>query len=247
MPADILFEIFSLLAGTDRLRCRQVHTAWKGCIDSREFTEWFFPGKRGRSLSLMVKSLGRFKVKGLDLYRCSLGESEESRSLICKLIPLHLKSLKLVGNCLSSDDTATLLGQLSTLTTLDLSDNFYGYQSAAALSSLVNLTDLNLHFNHIATGQISYITRMTRLESLDVSCNCLLSSDVEEVCRLTGLRKLNLRSNGFSDLACNNLTRLRCLTYLNLKDNKISEHVYRFVHSQLGYIKVLEIDRYSLP
>lgn len=180
----------------------------------------------------------------MNLFRSCLGESKEALSLISKLIPLKLEQLMLNGNSLSADSSAHLLGQLTTLRSLDLSNNFFNQKNASALNNLTNLKTLKLSFNHIGTGQINYISNITSITDLDLSFNCLLLNDISIICNLTNLRSLNLKSNGFfvNEQIFNYFNKLENLTYLNLENNKSSwikqETIYFLILSHLKIEKI---------
>ena len=129
----------------------------------------------------------------------------------------NVTELALSSNNLSGPLPAAL-GSLTSLTTLDLSDNQLS-GTIPDLSSLTSLTTLNLRDNQLS-GTIPDLSTLTQLQTLNLSAN-QLSGTIPDLSTLTQLQTLNLRDNQLSG-TIPDLSTLTQLQTLNLSDNRLS-------------------------
>jgi small GTP-binding protein len=109
----------------------------------------------------------------------------------------------------------SFLGELKSLTTLNLSNN--EIIDGSFLGELRSLTTLHLDGNKIE--DVSFLGELKSLTSLSLRSNFI--SDASSVRELKSLTTLNLSNNNISDAPV--LGRLKSLTTLNLSNNKISD------------------------
>lgn len=123
-----------------------------------------------------------------------------------------LHTLSIAGCSLDSTDI-NVLGSLTALETLDLSDN-----SLTSISALSNLTTLKyLYIARNGISDLSALSALTSLEMLDASYNRLTEApDLENGATI---KSLCLGSNAISDIST--MHRYTNLTYLDLSQNNI--------------------------
>ncbi len=126
-----------------------------------------------------------------------------------------ITSLDLSDQSISSLKPGDFSG-LSSLTTLRLYDN--SISDISALSGLTSLTTLNLSGNSIS--DISALSGLTSLTRLNLSINSI--NDISVLSGLTSLTRLNLSINSISDISA--LSGLTSLTRLGLRGNSISDY-----------------------
>ncbi len=106
---------------------------------------------------------------------------------------------------------------LTTITSLDLSNQSISSLKAGDFSGLTSLTHLRLYNNSIS--DISALSDLTSLTWLFLSNNSI--SDISALSGLTKLTRLTLYDNSVSDISA--LLDLTSLTWLHLYDNSISD------------------------
>ncbi|KAL7250044.1 hypothetical protein ACSBR1_012111 [Camellia fascicularis] len=142
--------------------------------------------------------------------------------------------------------TLPLLGKLTELTELHLSDiNLYGL-IPLFLSNLTQLILLNLSSNHLSGEITSQLTNLTHLISLDLDDNQLEGSIPGSFFELKNLEIIHLASNNLGNLELEIFLMLRKLTYLNLSINKLTVSSKTTSNSTLPKLKVLILDTCNL-
>ncbi|KAK4387933.1 MDIS1-interacting receptor like kinase [Sesamum angolense] len=115
------------------------------------------------------------------------------------------------------------LGELSSLSYVDLSNNDHSGELPPSMGNLTKLETLDLSYNRLSGPVFPGIENFTRLAVLDLSVNYLIGSLVPVVGRLTTLRSLSLASffetNGGSIL--DEVGKLSNLVVLNLMDSNV--------------------------
>ncbi len=162
----------------------------------------------GKSLKTLSDIVSMENINSLEL----TGETDiESFSVLSSLT--NIKSLKLSG-CNVSNENLDVIGGMTWLENLDLSDN--KISDISALASLTKLKTLNLANNNIKN--IDAIGTLTKITVLNISNNRI--SSVSSLKKLSGLENLNLSDNPVSEL--DGISSLSNITTLNLARTEIN-------------------------
>ncbi|KAE8076411.1 hypothetical protein FH972_015066 [Carpinus fangiana] len=119
------------------------------------------------------------------------------------------------------------IGNLSELTTLNLSKNKFRSTIPETISNLKKLTTLSMAYNYL-TGTIpDSITLLKNIEHLDLSGNMIsgsvpvnISGHVSPVKKLKNFMKLDVSDNRFLGLINDYILSLTQLVYLDVSDNR---------------------------
>ncbi|NQZ07430.1 MAG: leucine-rich repeat domain-containing protein [Algicola sp.] len=109
----------------------------------------------------------------------------------------------------------SLIGNLTSLKTLDLSRNIIG--DTTPLGGLTSLSTLKLNENEIT--DTSFLTHLTALETLELNDN--LITDITPLAGLTLLSSVWMNTNNISDITP--LSGLTLLTSIDLQSNEVSD------------------------
>ena len=172
---------------------------------------------------------GRFdwsRIRGLDLSTCGLNRPLSSR-------------------------TRTFCELSETLTSLDLSSNFYAsitdiFGSASKAGDkcpFSKLSALNVGHNQISALASTDLTFAPNLESLDLSSNRLERIELGSLRQLTSLKTLHLSDNQLSSFTPSPWANLTQLRELYLQGNKV-ERLPDFIG--LGHLVVLNLSRNAI-
>ncbi|MBA0549625.1 hypothetical protein Golob_020645 [Gossypium lobatum] len=137
-----------------------------------------------------------------------------------------------------SGQLTPLISQLSQLTTLDLSDNYFFGRIPSSISSLRNLQTLTLTSNSFSGSIPDSVTALKSLETLDLSHNALSGKLPKSLNSLTSLKRLDLSYNkltGFLPKLPFNLLELA------LKANSLSGYVSKSTFDGLTRLEVVEL------
>ena len=132
-----------------------------------------------------------------------------------------LTTLDLSGNQLTGAIPSGL-GDLSNLTTLNLSTNQLSGPIPSELGGLSSLGTLNLSTNQLSGPIPSELGGLSSLGTLDLSTNQLHGVIPSELGHLSSLITLNLSKNGLTGPIPSELRGLSSLSALNLSDNGLS-------------------------
>lgn len=125
-----------------------------------------------------------------------------------------MQKLNLHG-CMLPEEAVRLIGSLTELTELDISD--CGIASVAPLANLANLSVLELSSNSIS--DVSPLAGLTNLTVLSLADNALTSLDA--LAEFTQLTELNISDNAITSISA--LSSCTGLTSLSASDNQISD------------------------
>ncbi|KAF9671029.1 hypothetical protein SADUNF_Sadunf12G0004300 [Salix dunnii] len=147
----------------------------------------------------------------------------------------NLMSLVLSNNNLNGQIPSSL-GNLVQLSSLDLSDNNFSGQIPSSLGNLVQLFSLDLSNNNLS-GQIpSSLGNLTQLTVLVLSNNNLIGHIPSSLGNLIQLSTLHLMNNNFSGQIPSSLFALPSLIYLDLHSNNLRGNISEFKHDSLRYL-----------
>ena len=116
---------------------------------------------------------------------------------------------------------STQLGQLTSLTCLQLSSNKIQNSIPSEIGNLVNLNHLDLFQNRLSGTLPSTLGFLTKLTGIDLRINLLQGTIPSELDLLTNLKTVDLSENQFTGNPPNNLSNLVNLQYLNMQLNAI--------------------------
>ncbi len=116
----------------------------------------------------------------------------------------------------------TQLGSLTALTALDLSGNQLTGAIPSQIGSLAGLTFLDLSGNQLSGAIPSQIGSLTALTSLYLSSNELTGAIPIQIGSLAGLTALSLSGNQLSGAIPSQIGSLAALTFLDLSGNQLS-------------------------
>ena len=146
-----------------------------------------------------------------------------------------LTELDLSDNKLSGE-IPTELGNLTNLTTLILNNNILSGEIPVELGSLTRLTGLDLSDNKLSGAIPTALGSLTNLTGLDLAWNDLTGPIPTEVGSLTGLLGLDLSSNGLSGTIPSQLGSISGLQSLDLTQNTLEGSI----PGSLGSLTALE-------
>ncbi len=129
----------------------------------------------------------------------------------------------------------TQLGNLTALTTLDISDNRIRGSIPTQIGSLTALTSLDLSDNRFRGSIPTQIGSLTALTSLDLSDNKLTGTIPTQIGSLTALTSLDLSDNHLNGTIPTEIGSLTALTHLYLNSNQLTGSV----PTQIGAITTL--------
>ena len=149
-----------------------------------------------------------------------------------------LTSLNLTNNQLSGS-IPTQLGSLTALTNLGLGHNQLTGSIPTQLGSLTSLRSLSLYNNQLSGTIPTQLGSLTALTSLSFGSNGLSGSIPSALGSLTNLTSLNLSANQLTGSIPTQLSSLTNLTWLNLSLNRLSGSI----PTQLGDLtKLIRLD-----
>ena len=149
-----------------------------------------------------------------------------------------LTSLNLTNNQLTGS-IPTQLGSLTALTNLGLGHNQLTGSIPTQLGSLTSLRSLSLYNNQLSGTIPTQLGSLTALTSLSFGSNGLSGSIPSGLGSLTNLTSLNLSTNQLTGTIPTQLSSLTNLTWLNLSLNKLSGSI----PTQLGDLtKLIRLD-----
>ena len=162
------------------------------------------------------------------------GDNSGAKPLSALAALPKLRTLDLHHDYLSNDGIAEL-GQVTQLTSLDLSQNFI--TDFTALAPLVNLKSLDLSGNDNFAFQTSDLTPLSALTQLEtLSLDSLLVSNIAPLGALTQLRQLSLASLKLTSISP--LAGLTQLTQLDLSGNSLSSFTPLSSFKALTHLKL---------
>ncbi|KAK8569928.1 hypothetical protein V6N13_002639 [Hibiscus sabdariffa] len=157
-------------------------------------------------------------VIGLDLSSCFLHGSIDSNSSLFQLH--HLRKLNLSDNDFDGSEIPSAIGNLESLSILDVGNCFFSGQIPTSLANLTELTYLSLAENEFSPTTLSWLDKLTKLAVLDVASTNSFGDVLPCVKNLTRLTDLRLYGNQFSSQIPSWLGNLTRLTTLELGNNK---------------------------
>ena len=134
--------------------------------------------------------------------------------------PQRVTGLNLRGKGLNGSIPSGL-GDLGSLSTLDLSENQLTGSIPSGLGDLGSLSTLNLSTNQLTGSIPSDLGKLSSLSTLNLSTNQLSRSIPSELGGLSSLTTLNLSGNELTGSIPSKLGNLSSLTQLKLSDNKL--------------------------
>jgi Leucine-rich repeat (LRR) protein len=147
-------------------------------------------------------------------------------------IPFIVGRMKRLGNVrtlnFSSNSLGTLdalwVSQLPTLRTLDMSDNYLGWQGARNLSgTAAEIHTLYIGDNGIGDEGIYFIAnKMRHLKFLDISKSLISAKGVKWLMKLEKLEVLIAPENQILDLGASYIGQMNSLRYVDLRRNGIT-------------------------
>ncbi|KAK9042009.1 hypothetical protein V6N11_017092 [Hibiscus sabdariffa] len=167
-------------------------------------------------------------VIGLDLSAACLSGSINSSSSLFRL--LHLQKLNLALNHFNHSLIPSALGNLSMLTSLNLSSSVFSGQIPSEISKLYRLSTLDLS-NNLDTNPFrrllelrkpdlkSLIQNLTNLENLDLSFVDVASPVPSVLANFSSLTTLNLERCGLQDMFPSAIFQLPRLETIRLSNN----------------------------
>lgn len=175
-----------------------------------------------RGLHLSTNRLDHLEPGLLDgtpqLYLLELSGNQISHLGAGLLTGLSLRRLKADNNLLQN----VLLGDLTLLAEVDLSNNALTSLEADLFGGLTTLINIDLANNHLTRIEVGIFTGMVNLGSLRLSHNKLESLGEGLFGGLTKLSSLHLDHNELTGLPSNIFADLRILTELQMSNNRIS-------------------------
>ncbi|GMN53223.1 hypothetical protein TIFTF001_022357 [Ficus carica] len=162
-------------------------------------------------------------VVGLNLSDSSLQGPLRSNSSLFGLV--RLQKLDLAFNDFSSSRIPSRLGQLSSLTYLNLCGSNISGAVPSSIWNLSQLTLLDLSFNDLYGRIPSTLGNLRQLNVLDLS-GCGFSGEVPfSIGNLTSLKRLLLLGNSFTGQVFSSLGQLKYLTSLDVSYNNFSGEI----------------------
>ncbi|XP_057974029.1 receptor protein-tyrosine kinase CEPR1 [Malania oleifera] len=138
---------------------------------------------------------------------------------LTKLKAMILTTCKLSGRIPPS------IGNMTSLTNLQLSGNYLPGQIPKEIGLLKNLKMLELYYNRLAGGIPEELGNLTELTDLDVSVNHLIGRMPESICRLPKLRVLQLYNNSLTGEIPAVLGNSTSLALLSLYGNNLAGEI----------------------
>ncbi len=137
----------------------------------------------------------------------------------------RLKKLNLANNRLSSykGEYFRVVGNVTDLHTLDLSNNELTYLYPESFVHHPDLKTLNFHGNKFSFFPTQFIKVLKELEKLDLSNNLIKTVDDADYANLALLKRLDLSGNEIESVSETAFQNSSQLQYINLSLNKISE------------------------
>jgi Leucine-rich repeat (LRR) protein len=133
----------------------------------------------------------------------------------------HVITLNLAGKN-AGGNVPTQIGNLTFLSSLDLSNNPSITSVPTEMGNLTNLQYLDLSNISLGTSLPSWITNLTSLTTLNMSSANLSGSLPDNISNLGNLQRLHLPYNKLSGLLPGSICELTPLTYCNLGQNNFS-------------------------
>ncbi|EFC37060.1 predicted protein [Naegleria gruberi] len=214
-------------------------------LDCSEKVLWKHMRKIGKLKKLTCNKVFRGAESELDLslltnleYLCLMSNDLVGSSFKHLQNMNHLTELILANNKI---ENAAALSSVTSLTHLDLSNNYIRDEGLKDFCQLVNLKYLSLEYNQIGSIGANYLSKIVQLEQLNLARNYIGEIGVENYGNLQALRILNLNANNIGDglkfLACCN-----SLNQLYVASNKISSKgLIDFCKVSMPNLKVLTI------
>ncbi|KAI8566573.1 hypothetical protein RHMOL_Rhmol02G0051100 [Rhododendron molle] len=157
-------------------------------------------------------------VIGLDLSSSFLHGSINSNSSLFALV--HLRSLNLADNRFNFSEIPSRIGNLSGLTSLNLSNSEFFVPSV--MSNISSLTTLNLASCSLYGEFPMEIFRLPKLQILEAASNEHLAGSLPEFQSSSRLKALSISGTGFYGKLPDSIGRLESLSSLDLSDTSLS-------------------------
>ena len=144
----------------------------------------------------------------------------EINSYLLKMIKYPIKSLSISG-CKTDDETLRLIGNMKSLTSLNISANYLSHEKVQYIThKLPLLTSLDISDNSIGNKEIKAILgNLKNLTSLEISGTNIDDEGAKALTTLTNLTYLDISNNRIGDEGVKAIAKLTNLTYLNISSN----------------------------
>nr|XP_043611547.1 receptor-like protein EIX2 [Erigeron canadensis] len=163
----------------------------------------------------------------------------------------NLVSLK-IGNCGVSSSLLNSFHNLTSLLSLDLSENKLTQKLPKSFVNICNLSDINLSFNDFSNISLNillggflecepHIGRYSPLEKLYVTNSNISGTIPDFIGQLTSIKRLSLQGNRISGSIPHSIGRLSSLEELDLSENRLNGSL----PDSLGNLSKLEVLRFS--
>ncbi|HWB11429.1 MAG TPA: protein kinase [Pirellulales bacterium] len=206
-PTDVPAEVSKTL---DRQVAEQV-LAIGGRVD------WFIGLQTGTASTIGELPKELYKVTGIVLE----GASDPPETLIAEIGRLHHLRIILANNTRLSNNDLKHIGNLASLTYLQIGFSKVTSEALAALTSLKRLRTLYVGGLGVSDRGAKSIAQLDKLEDLGMPGNRLTDAGLAELAKLRNLRTLDLEGASITDRGLQSLSALTELEELSLRDTRI--------------------------
>ena len=133
----------------------------------------------------------------------------------------YLASLTLSGNRLTLSQDINFFGDIPSLKSLDLTNNFITNIQPTLFKGLSNLEKLDMSYNAIAMLKTGMFRSLPKLQNLKMSNNILKDVPRNAFKELTSLKKLSLASNNIRHVTYMSFNGPNLLESIRLSNNKL--------------------------
>jgi hypothetical protein len=135
----------------------------------------------------------------------------------------ELENLSLSGNPISPAVVLSLVGQLESLTFLDVGKIDFRPEDAKTLISQTKLEYLAMNYSAIGDDVVAELAKSELLENLDLDGTEITDRAINHLAKMKRLSLLDLSNTAVSDDALQSLRKMKKLTYLSLNNTDLTD------------------------
>jgi len=189
-----------------------------------------------KTLQLLQKPFYDIDLAGEDI---NLDKLRELLPISSQILALNLMETRL------KDDAFPIIEQLTTLTSLILSDNPFGDAAMPSISSLSKLRSLEMVHTKVTDVGLESLLPLKNLEKLDAGCNLFRNAGIRTISQIPSLIDVDVRACEFDATVLPLFFGLPKLQRLNISGNKLerkSLEIFLFQAKERGIeVKAEEI------